>query len=50
MTITVKIEDSELSLTTHDDMNLDELRDIFKTIMVWLTWCPEHIEELLGEK
>jgi len=47
--IIVEYDDKKLELTTHCDSDIDDWINIFKTIMTWLTFVPESIEDMFRE-
>ena len=44
-----KEKDGKLELTTPFDSDIDEWTDIFKTILVWLTFSPETLSDIFKE-
>lgn len=50
-TITVKGQDEEsITITTSNESGLEEWKNIFTTILIFLTWDPETIKELFAEE
>ena len=48
--IIVEYDDKKLELTTHWDSDIDDWVNVFKTIMTWLTFVPESIEDMFREE
>lgn len=47
--ITVSRDGERIRISKHEEAHIEEWRDIFWAILVWLTYPPVLIEEYLGE-
>ena len=49
MEIKVEYDGRELQLSTYGDSDLDDWKDVFKTILIWATFHEDLIKEMFPE-
>jgi len=39
-----------ISITFHEDCDLQEIKEVFTTVMTWLSFMPETIAQMFGDE